>query len=122
MHKNAYCRIAKIASFCVPRQSFLRKMQIVCGVWTPSTPIFRMCGFSKKHHILPFSISPPKNFQVVANQTILIVRGQHMAHLVGPSPLRIQLIQNRIAKNERFLGTFLRENALSRPNRPLLTP
>ena len=31
-----------IDSFCVLRQSFCRKFQIVCEVWTPATPAFRM--------------------------------------------------------------------------------
>ena len=34
-----YCRFD---SFCVLRQSFCGKFQIVCGVWTPETPAFRM--------------------------------------------------------------------------------
>ena len=37
-----YCRID---IFRVLRQSFCGKFQIVCGVWTPATPAFRMYGY-----------------------------------------------------------------------------
>ena len=35
----------RIDSFRVLRQSFCGKFQIVCGVWTPATPAFRMYGY-----------------------------------------------------------------------------
>ena len=50
------------------------------------------------------------------------VKKVSISKIVGASPLQSQLIQNREPKKWAFFRHFLRENALSRPNRPFLTP
>merc|ERR1711996_72521 len=101
--------------------------------------ISRRRVFSKKRRFCQFFVSTPKkissgcqsdNFDPrrsahgSSESLCSILSEAHVGKvlifkIVGASPLRSQVIQNRIHQNSCFLRQFLRENALSRPNRPL---